>query len=98
MKNHFGDGRGRSLVQHAARRAPYSLAERLEEEWLADFAERKSAFARLRFGIGCAWATRVIAHEYLEPKVAAASANGATVATNNYEPPNYSFISRRSIA
>jgi len=74
------------------------LAERLEEEWLADFEERKSTLARLRFGVGCAWATRVIAHEYLEPKVAAASANGAAVATSNYRGPDYSFVSRRMVA
>ena len=90
MKNNFVDGYARSLVQHAARRAPASLAERLEEEWLADFEERKSGLARLRFGVGCAWATRVIAHEYLEPKVATASANGATAATSHYRGPDYS--------
>jgi TonB family protein len=98
MKNNFVAGYARSLVQHAARRAPASLAERLEEEWLADFEERKSALARLRFGVGCAWATRVIAHEYLEPKVATASANGATVATTHYRGPDYSFLSRRTVA
>jgi periplasmic protein TonB len=98
MKNNFVDGYARSLVQYAARRAPASLAERLEEEWLADFEERKSALARLRFGVGCAWATRVIAHEYLEPKVATASANGATVATSHYRGPDYSFLSRRTVA
>jgi TonB family protein len=98
MKNNFVDGYARSLVQHAARRAPAMLAERLEEEWLADFEERKSAMARLRFGVGCAWATRVIAHEYLEPKVAAASANGAAVATSNYQGPDFSLVSRRTVA
>jgi TonB family protein len=98
MKNNFVDGYARVLVQHAARRAPAMLAERLEEEWLADFEERKSTLARLRFGVGCAWATRVIAHEYLEPKVAAASANGAAVATSNYRGPDYSFVSRRMVA
>ena len=98
MKNNFVDGYARSLVQHAARRAPALLAQRLEEEWLADFEERKSAVARLRFGVGCAWATRVIAHEYLEPKVAAASASGATVATSNYQGPDFSLVSRRTVA
>lgn len=74
------------------------LAERLEEEWLADFAERKSALARLRFGVGCAWATRVIAHEYLEPKVAATTASGAAVATSHYQGPDFSLVSRRTVA
>jgi TonB family protein len=98
MKNNIVDGYARSLVRHAARKAPATLAERLEEEWLADFEERKSGLARLRFGIGCAWATRVIAHEYLEPKVATAAASGATVAASNYPGPDYSFVSRRTVA
>jgi outer membrane biosynthesis protein TonB len=98
MNNNFVDGIARSLVQHAAHQAPASLAQRLEEEWLADFEERSSGLARLRFGIGCCWATRVIAHEFLEPKVAAASAAGGTVATTGYTPPDYSFLSRRTVA
>lgn len=98
MNNNLLAGYARSLVQHAARRAPASLAERLEEEWLADLEERKSALARLRFGFGCTWATRVIAHEYLEPKVATASAAGTTAATTHYQGPDYSFLSRRTVA
>jgi TonB family protein len=98
MKNNLVDGIARSLVQHAAHQAPALLAERLEEEWLADFEERKSALARLRFGIGCYWATHVIAHEYLGPKVATASASGATVAATGYTPPDLSFLSRRTVA
>jgi TonB family protein len=96
MKNNIVDGYARSLVQHAARKAPHSLAERLEEEWLADFEGRRSGMARLRFGIGCAWATRVIAHDYLEPKVATAA--GGTVAARNYPATDYSFVSRRTVA
>jgi len=98
MKNNLVDGIARSLVQHAARKAPTSLAQRLEEEWLADFEERRSSLSRLRFGVGCYWATHVIAHEYLEPKVATASASGATLAASGYTPPDYSFLSRRSVA
>jgi len=98
MKNNLVDGIARSLVQHAARRAPASLAERLEEEWLADFAERRGQLARLRFGVGCVWATNVIAHEYLEPKVAAATAGGGTVATSNHQGPDFSFLSGRTLA
>jgi TonB family protein len=100
MKNNLVDGIARSLVQHAAHKAPASLAQRLEEEWLADFAERRSGLSRLQFGIGCCWATRVIAHEYLEPKVATAtaSASGATVTASGYTPPDYSFLSRRTVA
>jgi len=52
------------LIQHAARSAPASLSERLEEEWRADLVARSSAMSRLRFALGCCWATRVIAHEH----------------------------------
>ncbi len=98
MKNNFADGYARSLVQQAARRAPPALAERLEEEWLADFEERKGALARLRFAVGCAWATKVIAHEYLEPKVAASTASGAAIATSSHQGPDFSVLSRRTVA
>ncbi|MDB6159098.1 MAG: energy transducer TonB [Gammaproteobacteria bacterium] len=92
------DGFVRSLIQHAARNAPSSLSERLEEEWLADLAERRGQMARLRFGIGCCWATRVIAHEYSAPKVlAAVSATGNKVMTA-YAQHDYSLFSRRSLA
>jgi TonB family protein len=52
------------LIHQAACRAPRSLSQRLEEEWLADLAARPSAMSRLRFAIGCCWATQVIAFEY----------------------------------
>jgi TonB family protein len=98
MKNNLVDGIARSLVQHAARRAPASLVQRLEEEWLADFAQRRGPLARLRFGVGCVWATNIIAHEYLEPKVAAASAGGGSVATSTHPGPDFSFLSGRTVA
>jgi TonB family protein len=92
------DGFARSLIQHAARNAPPSLSERLAEEWLADYAERRGPIARLRFGIGCCWATRVIAHEFSAPKVlAAASATGNKV-MNAYAQHDYSLFSRRTLA
>jgi TonB family protein len=49
------------LVRHAARHNPASLAERLEEEWLADLETRTGAWSRLRFALGCYRATLVIA-------------------------------------
>lgn len=61
----------RYLVARAARKAPPGLADRLEEEWLADLMARRGAFSRIGFGLGCCWATRVIAHEF---EVAAAAA------------------------
>jgi hypothetical protein len=53
-----------SLIRQAARHAPGALAERLEEEWLADLAAQPSCLARLCFALGCGWATCVIAWEH----------------------------------
>jgi TonB family protein len=87
----------RWLVQHAARNAPSSLSERLEEEWLADLATRHGGMAQLRFGVGCCWATRVIAHEFgvAEAPVAAA-ATGQKVITSYAPQYDSAFFSRRS--
>jgi periplasmic protein TonB len=92
----WSDGVSHWLIHHAARRAPAMLSERLEEEWLADSAERSSALSRLRFAIGCCWATRVIAYEY-QPLTApvAGSALGAKV-LNARAQPKFGFISRRT--
>jgi TonB family protein len=51
------------LIHHAAHRAPESLSSRLEEEWLADLESRSSALSRLRFAVGCCWATMVIVND-----------------------------------
>jgi TonB family protein len=59
------------LVRRAARGAPPDVAERLEEEWLADLLMRRSNFARLRLALGCYWASRVIAHDFLAAGTAA---------------------------
>src|SRR5882724_1221889 len=100
MSPDWVDGFARSLIQHSARNAPPSLSERLEEEWLADFEGRSGRMARLRFGVGCCWATRVIAHEYLEPKVVAAAAGSATGSKVMiaYAQDSFSFLSRRTTA
>jgi hypothetical protein len=58
------EGLARNLILHAARHAPGPLSERLTEEWLADMSERPSGFSRLRFALGCCWATSVIAREH----------------------------------
>jgi hypothetical protein len=60
------------LIRHAAQLAPDTLYLRLEEEWLADLQARSSAMSRLRFALGCCWATVVIADEFPEAQVAAA--------------------------
>jgi TonB family protein len=87
-----------ALLRHAARRAPAELCERLEEEWLADLSDRRGSLQRLRFAVGCCWATRVIAADYSAAAgvVATASARVSTAAgaLASHSP---SPISRRSI-
>lgn len=87
------------LVRRAARKAPSGLTERLEEEWLADLMGRRGAFSRIRFGLGCCWATRVIAREFgvIAAAAAAGSASGQPllVAHGGHD---FSWLSRRTIA
>ncbi|HWF98506.1 MAG TPA: energy transducer TonB [Steroidobacteraceae bacterium] len=88
----------RSLVQCAARQAPPDLAARLEEEWLADLMARRGAFARIRFGLGCCWATRVIAREFAcatVPTGSSASGQRLLLAHGGFD---FSRLSRRTIA
>lgn len=92
------DAAAHRLLQRAARRAPPSLAERLEEEWLADMAARRSSLARLRLAIGCCWAVSVIADEHRAPKVAAATAARGSRSLTAYVPAESSIFSRRSAA
>jgi TonB family protein len=92
------DRLARSLIGRAARGAPDTLSERLEEEWLADLAERHGAISRLRFALGCCWATSVIAHDHGAAAVPAASApmgHGQFIAfaQNDFAP-----VSRRTTA
>jgi hypothetical protein len=94
----WSEGLTRWLIQHAARNAPPSLAERLEEEWLADLGERRGAMARLRFGVGCCWATRVIAYEYSSPKVLATISATGNKVMHAYAQQDYSLFSRRTLA
>jgi len=51
------------LIRYAAGRLPPGLAERLEEEWIADLAEQRGALSRMRFALGCWWAQEVMAHQ-----------------------------------
>jgi len=80
------------LIHCAARHAPHSFAQRLEEEWLAHLAERPSSMSRLGFAIGCCWATRVIAREHGPAAVAATSP--ATAA--GFASMDFGDLSRRS--
>ena len=81
------------LVQSAARHTPVTLAPRLEEEWLADLAMQSGMLARVRFALGCCWATQVIAHNPAAYDVTAAGmagGHGAVAALSPHEalPPS----------
>lgn len=84
-------GVSRWLVQHAARSSPAALAERLEEEWLADLAAQRDALSKLRFALGCCWAMRVIARDYVASAARAsehATGHGAIV-LGQHDPSSY---------
>jgi TonB family protein len=82
-----------ALVRCAARTAPSSLTARLEEEWLADMQERSSSLSRLRFAVGCYWASIAIGLQHRPIRVpAASSAHGN--ASMLLEPPG--FLSSRA--
>lgn len=58
------------LVRHGARNTPQLLRERLEEEWLADLQTCQGLLSRLRFALGCEWASRIIVLERPELSLA----------------------------
>jgi TonB family protein len=84
------------LIHRAARSAPAPLADRLEEEWLADLPGRPSPLSRLRFALGCCWATRVIAYEHGADMAPAPHAIGAKFAIL-YPHDDSNLFSRRSM-
>jgi TonB family protein len=93
------DGLPQWLIHRAAHRAPESLCSRLEEEWLADLASRSSPLSRLRFALGCCWATLVIANEYPRTRVAAAGTVASPVSAGGLVTPadrNFRYFSLRS--
>jgi hypothetical protein len=51
------------LIRFAARHLTADLSLRLEEEWLADLDSNGSRWSRLKFSLGCCWASVVIATE-----------------------------------
>jgi hypothetical protein len=96
MKPHDVERMTHSLIRHAARKAPPQLSERLEEEWLADLSAQGSQLSRLRFAIGCCWATRVIAYEYVAPGAALAGSSATHRAVAAFAPHPYSFLWSRT--
>ena len=86
------------LIRLAARSAPASLAERLEEEWLADLAARRGPIARLRLALGCCWAARVITHEHAVVNLLGAAAAAGHKIMSGSAQHDSSFFSRRTTA
>src|SRR6202035_867392 len=84
------------LIHHAARRAPESLSARLEEEWLAGLESRSSALSRMRFAVGCCWATMVIANDYPRSPVPVASPAAAARGFITLVDRNFGYFSLRS--
>jgi hypothetical protein len=84
------------LIHHAARRTPPCLSARLEEEWLADLESRASAASRLRFAVGCCWATITIVNGHSRSRTAAPSAAPATKGFITLADGNFGYVSLRS--
>jgi hypothetical protein len=84
------------LIHHAARRAPECLSSRLEEEWLADSECRSSALSRLRFAVGCCWATIVIVNDCPRSRVPAASPAVVAMGFIPLADRNFGYFSLRS--
>lgn len=91
------DGIAHRLIHRAARRVPDSLSERLKEEWLADFEVQRGAMARLRFALGCCWATNVIAHEHAVAAIAATSSAAGHGQLIRHPGEDFPFFSGRTI-
>jgi periplasmic protein TonB len=86
----------RRLIRWAAGRAPDSLAERLEEEWLADLAEQHGRLAQLRFGLGCCWATNAIVREHGVAVVSAATSSAEPGQVAADVPGDFAYFSTRT--
>jgi TonB family protein len=84
------------LIHHAAHRAPESLSSRLEEEWLADLESRSSALSRLRFAVGCCWATVVIVSDCPRSRVPEAAPVAAATGFVTLADRSFGYFSLRS--
>ena len=83
------------MIRQAAALAPECLSSRLEEEWLADSEFRSSTLSRVRFALGCCWATVVIVNDYSrdrDPAMSPVAAGGFGTFTDR----NFSYVSLRS--
>jgi biopolymer transport protein ExbD len=84
------------MIQRAARNVPQTLSERLEEEWLADFAERRGRMSQLSFALGCYWAATVIRHDHCTVQVPATSSPMGYKTMTAYPHRGTSLFSRRT--
>jgi biopolymer transport protein ExbD len=82
MNGYDLDAIARRVIEHAAHRAPATLAERLQEEWLADLSDHQGRIARLRLALGCYWAAILIKRDCSTVRTPAmtAAASGMTMA------------------
>jgi biopolymer transport protein ExbD len=90
------DGIARRMIRLAARHAPESLCERLEEEWLADLSERPGRMSRLRLACGCFWAAAVITHDHCAVTVPATISPVGDETMASYVNRGAALFSRRS--
>ena len=84
------------LIHQAAHRAPEPLISRLEEEWLADLECRFSALSRLRFALGCCWATLVILKDSPRSRIVAAGSAAPAGGIVTLADRNFGYFSLRS--
>jgi biopolymer transport protein ExbD len=70
------DGVAAQVIRRAARSAPGSLSERLDEEWLAALSEQRGPLRRLGFALGCGWAAIAITRDH--PAVTVVPTHSAT--------------------
>jgi hypothetical protein len=85
------------LIVRAARRAPAALAQRLEEEWLADLGSRTGSPSRLRLALGCCWATAIITRDFRVPQLAASGAAAAPKPLWGESRHDLPWLSRRTV-
>jgi TonB family protein len=94
----LSDGLPERWVRRAARQAPPDLAERLEEEWLADLICRERYLSRVGFALSCCWAVLRIARDHAAAPVASSATAAAGVGTAVvYARHDWSFLSRRTL-
>lgn len=97
MNGYDLDAIARRVVERAAHRAPPTLAERLQEEWLADLSDHPRGIARLRLALGCYWAAILIRHEGC-PVSAAAMTSPAGGMTMAVIPHGMALFPRQAVA